>query len=234
MSNFVVAGGSSGIGKALVTSLLKKGHDVWVIARSEKDLIQQSKLHFIEHDFSLPADEIKGLPDTIHGLAYCPGSIVLSPFNRIKPQQFINDFQINLIGAVHLIQTALPALKNAGNSSVVLFSTVAVQTGMPYHASIASAKGAIEGLTRSLAAEYASASIRFNSIAPSLTETPLADRLLNTPEKKQSSAARHPLGRYGRPEDIASAAEFLLSPDSSWITGQILGIDGGIGSLKSL
>jgi NAD(P)-dependent dehydrogenase (short-subunit alcohol dehydrogenase family) len=234
MSNYVIAGGSSGVGKSLVSSLLNKGHRVWVLARSRKDLPVEKDLNFIEYDFSLSAEEIKGLPDSIHGLAYCPGSIVLSPFNRIKPQQFINDFQINLIGAVNLIQAALPALKNAGNSSVVFFSTVAVKTGMPFHASIASAKGAVEGLTRSLAAEYASSSIRFNAIAPSLTNTPLAERLLNTPEKQQSSAARHPMGRFGEADDVAAAAEFLLGPESSWITGQILGVDGGMGSLKTL
>lgn len=234
MSNYVIAGGSSGVGKSLVSSLLNKGHRVWVLARSRKDLPVEKDLNFIEYDFSLSAEEIKGLPDSINGLAYCPGSIVLSPFNRIKPQQFINDFQINLIGAVNLIQAALPALKNAGNSSVVLFSTVAVKTGMPFHASIASAKGAVEGLTRSLAAEYASSSIRFNAIAPSLTNTPLAERLLNTPEKQQSSAARHPMGRFGEAGDVAAAAEFLLGPESSWITGQILGVDGGMGSLKTL
>jgi len=234
MSNYVIAGGSSGVGKSLVSSLLSKGNRVWVLARSRKDLPVKEDLNFIEYDFSLSAEEIKGLPDTIHGLAYCPGSIVLSPFNRIKPQQFINDFQINLIGAVNLIQAALPALKNVGNSSVVLFSTVAVKTGMPFHASIASAKGAVEGLTRSLAAEYASSSVRFNAIAPSLTNTPLAERLLNTPEKQQSSAARHPMGRFGEADDVAAAAEFLLGPESSWITGQILGVDGGMGSLKTL
>jgi len=125
-------------------------------------------------------------------------------------------------------------MKKAGNASVVLFSTVAVQTGMPYHSSISAAKGAIEGLTRSLAAEYASSGIRFNAIAPSLTDTDLASRLLNTPEKQEASAKRHPLGRFGTADDIAQAAFFLLSENSTWISGQILGVDGGMGSLRML
>ena len=128
----------------------------------------------------------------------------------------------------------MPLLKAAATSSIVLFSTVAVQTGMGFHSSIAVSKGAIEGLTRSLAAEYASSKIRFNCIAPSLTDTPLADKLLNTPEKKEAGAKRHPLGKVGMPSDSANAAFFLLNPNSNWITGQILAVDGGMGSLRTM
>lgn len=234
MFNYVVAGGSSGIGKSLTEKLLNQGSRVWVFARSRHNLIEHPNLEFISVDFSTTDIEIQSLPDVIHGLAYCPGSIYLNAFNRIKTAQFERDFKINVLGAVELIQQSLPALKKAGKSSVVLFSTVAAQTGMNFHASIAASKGAIEGLTRSLAAEYASAGIRFNCIAPSLTNTPLAEKLVNTPEKLAASDARHPLGRIGTPGDVSNLAGFLLSEDSSWMTGQVLGLDGGMGSIKNL
>ncbi len=125
----------------------------------------------------------------------------------------------------------LPLLKAAGNSAIVLFSTVAVKQGMPFHTSVAMAKGALEGLTRSLAAELAP-KIRVNAVAPSITDTPLASRILNNEEKKQSSGDRHPLKRVGEASDIAQAASYLLTDESSWISGQILHVDGGMSSLR--
>ena len=144
---------------------------------------------------------------------------------------FREDFELNLLGAVRALKASMPALKAAPMASVVLFSTVAVTTGMPMHSSIAAAKGAVEGLTRSLAAELAP-KIRVNAIAPSLTETPLAAKLLRTERQRTAAAERHPLAKVGDADDLAAAAEFLLSQEAKWITGQVLPVDGGIGSLR--
>ena len=171
------------------------------------------------------------LPDTLDGLVYCPGAVSLKPFARIKPEDFVSDYNLQLIGAVKVIQACLSKLKNSAQASVVLFSTVAVQTGFNFHSLVASSKGAVEGLTKALAAEFAP-KIRVNCIAPSITDTPLAHALLNTSEKKEVNAQRHPLKKIGKPEDIAHLAEFLLSEKSSWITGQVLHADGGMSSLK--
>jgi NAD(P)-dependent dehydrogenase (short-subunit alcohol dehydrogenase family) len=170
--------------------------------------------------------------DQVDGLVYCPGSIDLKPFGRIKPEQFIKDYELQVLGAVKCIQAVLPKLKKADNPSVVLFSTVAVQNGFNFHSLVASSKGAIEGLTRSLAAEFAP-KIRVNAIAPSLTDTPLASRMLNSDAKREANDQRHPLKRIGKVEDIAHAAMYLLSDKSSWVTGQIFHVDGGMSSIKS-
>jgi NAD(P)-dependent dehydrogenase (short-subunit alcohol dehydrogenase family) len=163
---------------------------------------------------------------------YAPGSITLKPFNRLTDADYLNEWKLNFLGAARATRAVYSRLKKAGNSSVVFLSTVAAQTGMPFHSSIASAKSALEGLTRSLAAESAAAGIRVNALAPSLTDTPLAAGLLNSDEKRQAGDKRHPLGRVGTPQDTAAAAVFLLSTESAWITGQILGVDGGMGSLR--
>ena len=188
---------------------------------------------FYHADITKTIDELPNIEGKINGIVYCPGTINLKPLKSLKLEDFQNDLEINLLGAVKVINKYFSNLKSAEKASIVLFSTVAVQTGMPYHASIASAKGAIEGLTRSLAAEFAP-SIRVNCIAPSITNTPLADKLLNNESKLKASEDRHPLKRIGSAEEIAHTVEFLLSDKSGFITGQIIKIDGGISSVKIL
>jgi NAD(P)-dependent dehydrogenase (short-subunit alcohol dehydrogenase family) len=172
------------------------------------------------------------LPPVLDGLVYFPGSITLKPFRRLSAEDFLTDYGINCLGAVSAIQSALPALKAAPAASIVLFSTVAVAQGLPFHASIAAAKGAVEGLARSLAAELAP-KIRVNVIAPSLTDTPLASPLLNTDVKREAAAKRHPLQRVGDPEHTAKLAAWLLSDDSAFLTGQTLRPDGGLSSVRT-
>lgn len=232
--NIVVAGGSSGIGLALVKQLTAAGAKVFVVSRNAGPDLPEGATH-IPHDFTSEDTSFAAqLPEKIDGLVYSVGSINLKPFQRLNRENYLTDFTLNVLGAVSLIQSCLKALKAAENASVVLFSTVAARTGMSYHTSIAASKGAIESFAVSLAAEFVSSKIRVNVIAPSLTNTPLAQHLLNTDEKREASAKRHPLGKFGEPDDMASAAKFLLSDDSSWITGQIINIDGGLSTLKPL
>jgi NAD(P)-dependent dehydrogenase (short-subunit alcohol dehydrogenase family) len=222
--NVVIIGGNSGIGKATAEMLRATGANLFLYSKSGSGTIAL--------DTTVDFGEMPNLPEVIDGVVYAPGTINLKPFHRISIEDFKNEMDVNFFGAVRVLQACLKGLKKSSSPSVVLFSTVAVQTGMGFHAGIASAKGAIEGLTRSLAAEWAPSKIRVNAIAPSLTETPLASALLSTPEKKEASDKRHPLGRVGSASDIASTAVFLLSPQSSWMTGQILHVDGGMSNLK--
>ncbi len=224
----LVIGGSKGIGKACTELLLEEGHEVIVAARSN-DEISHLPIEFLDLDVTKDVSVLEDL-DALNGLIYCPGSINLKPFHRLEIGDFQNDLDINLFGAIKSIQTCLPALKT-GNGSIVLFSTVAVTQGMPFHSSVSASKGAIEGLTRSLAAEYAPA-VRVNAIAPSLTETPLASALISNEKKKEASETRHPLKRIGKPEDIASLAVHLVSKNGSWISGQVIGVDGGMSRLR--
>ncbi|MBS4069886.1 MAG: SDR family oxidoreductase [Algoriphagus sp.] len=222
--NVVIIGGNSGIGKATAELLQAAGANLFLYSKSGSGTTAL--------DTSVDFEEIPGLPEVIDGVVYAPGTINLKPFHRISMDDFKREMEVNFFGAVRVLQACLKGLKKSSAPSVVLYSTVAVQTGMGFHAGIASAKGAIEGLTRSLAAEWAPSKIRVNAIAPSLTETPLASALLSTPEKKEASDKRHPLGRVGSASDIAASTLFLLSPQSSWMTGQILHVDGGMSTLK--
>lgn len=224
-----IIGASKGIGLELARHLSENGNDVLAFNRTPNEPSGLKNVAAYEFDAAVAGD-FPAVEGALDGLVYCPGTINLKPFHRLTEDDFLNDLRVNLLGAVNVIQKVLPNLKDAGSSSIVLFSTVAVQTGMGFHASIAASKGAVEGLTRSLASEFAP-KIRVNCIAPSLTDTPLAERLLNTPEKRDASAARHPLKAIGNPADIAAAAAFLLSDASSWMTGQILHIDGGMSSI---
>ena len=226
---YFLVGGSTGIGRALVDILLSAGHEVILFSRERRDLPGE-----VEHYAGdILKDALPSLSGPLHGVVYLPGSIQLKPFHMISEAQFRSEWELNFLGAVKTLQAVYGLLRQGEGASVVLMSTVAVQTGMPFHASIASAKGAIEGLTRSLAAEWAP-TIRVNAVAPSLTNTPLAEKLLNTPEKQTQAAQRHPLKRFGTPTDIAHLIAFLLSPNSSWITGEIFHIDGGMHSLRPL
>lgn len=226
MKNYVVIGGTKGIGKAICESLSSLGSQVHTTARSNSTYSENFIRWDVKEDFPSVV-----LPDVLDGLVYCPGTINLKPIHRLTEQDFLGDYQVNLLGAVKAIQALLPKLKNSPSASIVLFSTVAVQTGMPFHASVAAAKGAVEGLVRSLAAELAP-KIRVNAIAPSLTQTPLAEKLTSTPEKIEASAKRHPLQRIGQPQDVAEAALFLLSEKSLWMTGQVMAMDGGMSAIK--
>ncbi len=230
--NILIVGASSGIGLETAKSLISKGYNIFSASRNQPDL---AGITHISWDATNPDSTVLStLPEQVHGVVYCPGTINLKPFNRLSQDDFKNDFQINVLGAVSILQAVLPKLKKAEGSSVILFSTVAAKIGMGFHASVSASKGAIEGLTLSLAAELSSHKIRVNCVAPSLTDTPLAKNLLSTDEKKEASNKRHPIGRFGTSIDIANITTFLISEESSWITGQVLGVDGGMGSIKMM
>jgi NAD(P)-dependent dehydrogenase (short-subunit alcohol dehydrogenase family) len=231
MANYFIVGASSGIGLCLAKLLADKGDQVY--ATYNNHIIQTENAQIIYHALNV-VDEIINtdfLPEILDGIIYCPGSINLRPFERIKPADFVSDFNLQVIGAVKLIQAVLPRLKKSTRASITLFSTVAVQNGLPFHSQVAASKGAVEGLTRALAAELAPA-IRVNCIAPSLTDTPLAAGLLNTDVKREANAMRHPLKKIGSATDIANMAAFLISEKAAWITGQIIHVDGGMSSIK--
>lgn len=229
MKNILIIGGSYGIGASIVAQL-KEDYTVFIASRTS-DMIPDGVTH-LEFNALTDAIEDLALPDQIDGLVYCPGSINLKPFKRLKQEDFSADLNINFLSLVKTVQGLLPKLLASSQASLVFFSTVAVKVGMQFHTSVAASKGAIEGFSKALAAEYAP-KMRVNVIAPSLTDTPLAGRLLSTEEKKEKMGERHPLKRVGLPNDIANLATFLLSEQSAWMTGQVLGIDGGKSTLQT-
>lgn len=232
MKTYLVVGGTSGIGLE-TAKLLSKENRIVLIGRTEKNLDGSAGVTFHPADVTKSVDALPKIDEALDGLIYCPGTINLKPLRGLKIEDFQNDFEINLLGAVKVIKKYVNNLKSAGKSSIVLFSTVAVQTGMPYHASVASAKGAVEGLTRSLAAELAP-NIRVNCIAPSITNTPLAQKLLDNEAKLKASEDRHPLKRIGSAKEIAETVAFLLSDSAAFITGQIIKVDGGISAVNKI
>ncbi len=232
-TSYLIVGGTSGIGRQVVETLGERDAQVHVLSRGRHAASERPGTVHHVCDVTAEVPDFPAIDEPLAGLAYMPGSITLKPFHLLREKHFHDDLAVNLFGAVKTLQRYLQNLKNSDNASVVLMSTVAVGTGLPYHASIASAKGAVEGLTRSLAAELAP-HVRVNAVAPSLTDTPLASHLLNQPAKQDSAAERHPLKRIGAPEEIAAMVNFLLSDQSRWMTGQILHVDGGLSCVRLL
>lgn len=231
MQQYLIIGASGGIGKQITIQLADSGkHVIATFNKNTPDFVHPN-IRFHQLDVLEDALSLVELPEELAGFVYCPGSITLRPFERMKLADFESDYKLQVSGAIKLLQLVLPRLKKSASASIVLFSTVAVQTGLPFHTQVSASKGAIEGLTRALAAEYAP-KIRVNCIAPSLTDTPLAASLLNTEQKREANALRHPLKRIGTTEDIANMVTFLLSEKSGWMTGQVLHVDGGMSSVK--
>ena len=234
----LIYGGTGGIGLATARLLYERGYRLHLVSRNADRLHEAARewnATFTQGDVNDPAlfqraVEEAGTP--LDGLLYAVGTINLRPIHRLSVEDFTRDFAVNALGAALAVQAALPALRQSEHTaSVVLFSTVAVRQGFALHASISMAKGAVEGLTLALAAELAP-KIRVNAIAPSLTRTPLAQGLISNEQMATAIAAMHPLQRLGTPEDIAALAAFLLSPESDWITGQVIGVDGGRSTLR--
>ena len=217
----LIVGGNTGIGKTLNELLFADGHETHLLSRS------QGNVDVLDEEPNFPSIE-----GSIDALVYCPGSINLKPFRGLKMADFQHDLNVNYLGAIKTIKHFLPNLKESSSASITLFSTVAVQKGMHFHSSIAGAKGAVEGLTRALAAELAP-KIRVNCIAPSLTDTPLAEKLLRNEKQREGAEQRHPLKSIGEASDIAHMAHFLLSDKAQWISGQIINVDGGMSSLSN-
>ena len=226
MKNIVIIGGSKGIGNAILLQQLEN-NNVFNISRNAPEVAHANLKHFSINVLEDALPEIENI-DT---LIYCPGSINLKPIGSLSIEDFRTDFEINVIGAVKAIQKYLPKLKKGTDPSIVLFSTVAVKLGMPYHASIATAKAGVEGLVKSLGAELASV-IRINAIAPTITETTLAAGILRNDRMKENMVERHPMKGYLKPEEVASMANFLISENAKSISGQIFEMDYGIVSFK--
>ncbi len=230
--NLLVVGGRSGIGLEIVKRLAQEKCHLDVVARGAQFEMASSGIAYHACDLTRDDCRFDFLPDRLHGVVYCPGTIRLKPLARLTEADFMEDWQTNLMGAVRVLKACQNRLKKARDgASVVLFSTVAVAAGMPFHASIAAAKGAVEGLMRSLAAEWAPR-VRVNAIAPSLTDTPLAADLLDGDAKRQAAVERHPLKRIGASQEIADLAVFLLGDAAAWMTGQVIRVDGGVSSLR--
>lgn len=226
MKNIVIVGGSKGIGKAILLQQLEN-NIVYNISRNAPEISHPNLKHFELDVLKETLPEIEKIDVVI----YCPGSINLKPIGSLSIDDFRNDFEINVIGAVKTIQKYLPVLKKGANPSIVLFSTVAAKLGMPFHASIATAKAGIEGLVKSLGAELASV-VRINAIAPTITETSLSAGILRNDRMKENMMERHPMKNYLKPEEVASMADYLISENAKSISGQVFEMDYGIVTFK--
>lgn len=230
MKTYLVIGASSGIGRALATKLSETSKVIGTYFSNEPDEALNN-VSWQRFDAMTDSTSSLELPEVLDGIVYCPGSINLKPFHRFTEDEILDDIKLQVTGGLKAVQSNLKALKSAEDASVVFVSTVAVQKGFAFHTQVAISKGAVEGMTRSLAAELAPA-VRVNCVAPSLTDTQLAGRLLNSEEKKAAHGKAHPLGRVGEPEDIANTIAFLLSKEASWMSGQVIHVDGGRSTLN--
>lgn len=226
MKTIIIIGGSKGIGKAIAQTLLAN-HHIINISRTAPDFSHENLTHY---ECDILKDDLPAI-DTADGLVYCPGSINLKPIGRLKLEDFREDFEINVLGAVKAIQTYLDILKKGTKPSIVLFSTVAAKLGMPFHASVAASKAAVEGLVKSIGAEMAT-TLRINAIAPTVTDTDLASKLLRNDKMIENITERHPMKKFLQPQEVADMAEFLLSDKAASISGQIFELDCGIVTFK--
>jgi len=226
MKKIIIVGGSKGTGNAIVETLINT-HEVINISRTAPALTHENLTHY---NCNILTDNLPEI-EAVDALVYCPGSINLKPISRLSLEDFREDFEINVIGAVRTIQQYLKILKNGQNPSILLFSTVASKLGMPYHASIATAKSGVEGLVKSLGAELAP-SVRINAIAPTVTDTELASKLLRNEKMVENITERHPLKKFLNPTEVAGMAQFLLSEKAGSISGQIFEMDCGIVTFK--
>lgn len=227
MKNILVVGGSKGIGREIVNSQLEKGNNCYNFSRTESGINNQN---LIEEKIDILSDNLPEI-ENIDSVIYCPGSINLKPILQLKEEDFVNDFNINVLGAIKTVKKYLNNLKKGDDPSLLFFSTVAVGQGMPFHSSVSVAKAGIEGLTKSLAAELAP-SIRVNCIAPTITRTDMAQRILRNEKIEENIANKHPLKKICEAKDISDMADFLISHKAKNITGQIMHVDGGMSTLK--
>ncbi len=227
MKNILVVGGSKGIGREIVNSQLEKGNNCYNFSRTESGINNQN---LTEEKIDILSDDLPEI-ENIDSVIYCPGSINLKPILQLKEEDFVNDFNINVLGAIKTVKTYLNNLKKGNDPSLLFFSTVAVGQGMPFHSSVSVAKAGIEGLTKSLAAELAP-SIRVNCIAPTITRTDMAQRILRNEKIEENIANKHPLKKICEAKDISDMADFLISHNAKNITGQIMHVDGGMSTLK--
>ncbi|MBD0822422.1 SDR family NAD(P)-dependent oxidoreductase [Aestuariibaculum marinum] len=226
MKTVIIIGGSKGIGNAILEQLLET-HKIINLSRTAPDQVHPN-LHHIT--YNVLNDELPEI-QTADALIYCPGSINLKPITRLSLDEFRQDFEINVLGAIKVIQHYLPVLKQSKQPSILLFSTVATKLGMPFHTSVATSKSGIEGLVKSLGAELAP-NIRINAIAPSVTDTELASKLLRNDKMVETITERHPLKKILKPEEVAEMAVFLISDKSASMSGQIFPMDSGIVTFK--